>query len=44
MKLFFVGLMIALVGAFIATQDARGFTGPVLFAIGASCILFAILG
>lgn len=42
MKSMFVGALVALVGAFIATQGSK-MAGPILLAIGLSIILVAAL-
>lgn len=42
MKSVFIGVLVALVGAFIATQGSR-LAGPILLAVGLSLILVAVL-
>lgn len=42
MKAAFIGVLLALVGAFISTQGSR-MAGPILLAVGLSVILVAIL-
>lgn len=44
MKLVFVGVLIAGIGAVLSVLEPPTIAGPILFAMGLCCILVAVLG